>query len=592
MPIQSIHNTESLYCALSLNREIMLTIIILVSATVLIVGVLGVYTYNEIQRLNDEITKTKINEVTALSSRFALRLQYATGIMELTSQTYPMTKPPTYSNLISDDLKGIPDSADAEKRDMAKKMIDKKFDFDYVFYAVPGGDIYFLEPFSSQLKLSQLNFAFRDWYRGATSTGSTYVSEVYVSANEKHNVMAIAVPIYDDSSQTLNGIFVGALNLGALQRSLSQVNLGQNEYFLIIDHNNNVVADSRKSESDIEIRKFTLDLSEQRGADVNTVTKAIDGTDQLIAFKTLAVGTHEWSIMSIQPHHDAFASSNALRNEALGIIATVVTITSITGFFMIRKINTNMALSNQLKQTNSALGLKTEQIKQIDIQKEEFSAMVTHELKTPLVPIIGYCKMLKSKMLGELNKEQLDSIDTIDKSAKRLESLISDIMDVRKLDLNKMKFDIDDFSIDDLFEGLSASYKVLKEKGKDFTTNLPARGLTIKTDKARLRQVFDNLISNAIKFTPEQGGKIEVGATKEDGKIIFYVKDNGIGIPKDKQEHLFKKFYQIDTSERRKAGGTGLGLAISKGIVEKLNGRIWVESDAGTGSVFYIELSG
>ncbi|TBR22969.1 MAG: hypothetical protein EPO63_06525 [Candidatus Nitrosotenuis sp.] len=570
----------------------MLTIIILVSTTALIVGILCIYTNNEIQRLNDEITKTKINEVTTLSSRFALRLQYATGIMELTSQTSQMAKPPTYSNLISDNLKGIPDDADPEKREMARMMVDQKFDFDYVFYAVPNGDIYFLEPFSSQLNLSQLNFAFRDWYRGAINIGSTYVSEVYVSANEKHNVIAIAVPLYDDASQTLNGIFVGALNLGALQKSLSQMNLGPNEYFLIVDHNNNIVADSRKSASDIEIRRFTLDLSEQpQGNGANTITKAIDGTDQFVAFKTLPVGTHEWSIMSIQPYGDAFASSIALRNEAIGIIAAIVTITGTTGFFMIRKINTNILLSNLLKRINSELEVKTGQLKQVDTQKEEFSAMVTHELKTPLVPIIGYCKMLKNKMLGELNSEQLESIDTIDKNAKRLESLISDIMDVRKLDLNKMKFEIEDVSIDEFFEGLNTSYKVLREKGKDFTTSLPTRGLTIKTDKTRLRQSLDNLISNAIKFTPEKDGKIEVGAKKEDNKIIFYVKDNGIGIPKDKQANLFRKFYQIDTSERRKAGGTGLGLAISKGIVEKLNGRIWVESDGNSGSIFYIALS-
>ncbi len=575
-----------------MNREVTLTIIILISTTALIVGILCIYTNNEIKRLNDEITKTKINEVTLLSSRFALRLQYAAGIIEMTGQTFPMTKPPAYSNLISDHLKGIPADADSEKREMAKKMLDKKFDLDYIFYAMPNGDIYFLEPFYSQIKLSQLNFAFRDWYHGAISTGSTYVSEVYVSANEKHNVIGIAVPIYNNANPTLNGIFVGALNLGTLQKSLATINLGQTEYLLIVDHNNNIVADSRKSESDTEIRKFTLDLSKQsNGNDVSTITKAIDGKDMFIAFTTVPVGTHKWSIMSIQPHDDAFGSSVALKNEAIVLISIIISITSVAGFFMLRKINTNLELSNRLRRINSELELKTEQIKQVDIQKEEFSAMVTHELKTPLVPIIGYCKMLKNKMLGELNNEQLESIDTIEKSAKRLESLVNDIMDARKLDLDKMRFEIEDVSVDELFEGLNTSYKVLQQKGKEFTVNLPANGLIVKTDKTRLRQVFDNLISNAIKFTPDQNAKIEVGAYKENDKIKFYVKDNGIGIPPSKQPELFKKFYQIDTSEKRKAGGTGLGLAISKGIIEKLNGKIWVESDGKTGSTFYFELS-
>ena len=182
-----------------MNREIILIVIILVSTTALIVGMLLVYTNNEIERLDDEITKTKINEVVSLSSRFALRLQYVTGMIDMTSQTPPMSSPPTYSNLISDQLKGIPGDVDPDKREIAKKMTAEKFDLDYVFYAMPNGDIYFLEPFSSQIKLPQLNFAFRDWYRGVTSTGSTYVSEVYVSANEKHNVIAIAAPIRDNA---------------------------------------------------------------------------------------------------------------------------------------------------------------------------------------------------------------------------------------------------------------------------------------------------------------------------------------------------------------------------------------------------------
>ena len=569
----------------------MLTIMILSSASILIVGILCVYTTNEMQRLDREITKTKTNDVLAVSSRFDLRLQYVTGIIELTAQNPTMISPPIHANLISEQLKGIPEDVESEKRDEARKILDKKFDLDYVFYAMPNGDIYFLEPFSSQVNLSQLNFAFRDWYSGAISTGTTYVSEVYVSANEKHNVIAIAVPMYADSGQTLNGIFVGALNLGKVQRSLSQMNFGQNEYLLIVDHNNNIAIDSRKSESDTKIRTFHLSFNEQiTDSGANTSIEKIDGKDSLIVYKAVSVGTHKWHVISIQPYTDAFAQSITLRNETILIIAVIITIMTISGFFMIRKINANIKLSRQLKKLNSELEQKNKMIERADIQKEEFSAMITHELKTPLVPIIGYCKMLKNKMLGELNSEQLESIDTIDTNAKRLESLISDIMDVRKLDLDKMRFNMEDVSIDEFFEDLNTSYKVLGQKGKEFIANLPKKGLVIKTDKTRLRQVFDNLISNAIKFTPNQNAKIEIGAIQEDDKIIFHVKDNGIGIPKDKQSELFKKFYQIDTSERRKVGGTGLGLAISKGIIEKLNGKMWVESDGASSTTFYFVL--
>jgi signal transduction histidine kinase len=238
---------------------------------------------------------------------------------------------------------------------------------------------------------------------------------------------------------------------------------------------------------------------------------------------------------------------------------------------------------------NEKLQMQSKLLEEIDKAKEEFSAMITHELKTPLIPIIGYCKMLKTSMLGKLNDEEASAIEVIEKNAKSLETLISDILDIHKLDINKMKFRFENLSLNEFFETLDSSYrKVLKDKGIEFVTKLPVKDGLIHTDKARLRQVFDNLISNSIKFVSADKGLIEVGGYKEKDSLILYVKDNGIGIPKDKQNDLFKKFYQVDTSERRKIGGTGLGLVISKGIIEKLGGTIWAESDGKTGTTLNI----
>ena len=248
---------------------------------------------------------------------------------------------------------------------------------------------------------------------------------------------------------------------------------------------------------------------------------------------------------------------------------------------------TDATAKEQLERTDAAA--LSEKLK--GVAKDEFSAMVTHELHTPLVPILVYCKMFKTSMLGNMNEEQANAIKVIEKNAKRLETLISDIMDVRKLDLDQLKFKIDDLSLDEFFSNLDSDYReVLENKRCLFTTNLYAKNLVIKTDNLRLRQCFDNIIGNAIKFIPENKGKIEIGCIKENNNLVFYVKDNGIGILPEKQKNLFQKFYQIDTSERRSMGGTGLGLAISKGIVEKLGGTISVESDGKTGSTFFIQL--
>lgn len=567
-----------------MNREVRITVAIMISSTAILLFILGFHAISEINRLTDEIIKTKIDEVLLISSRIELRIQYVAGIMELTSKNPILTEPPIYSNLITEELKGIPEDADIEKRNVAKHMLDESFDFDYVFYVMPNGDIYFLEPFYSQLNLTRLNFAFRDWYTGAINTGSLYISEAYISDNIKHEVVAVSIPLHDDATKSFNGLWVAALNIGAIKNIPSQLNLGQNEYILIVDHNQNIVADTRETKTPTELQKTPLSIESESTGTTKTIVQEIDGKNMFVTSRTIPVGTHQWTVMSIQPYDEAFLPLSTFAQEAMISIFSIVSIMGISGFFVIRKITANIMLAKKLEDANSELS-------HIDSAKDEFSAMVTHELKTPLVPIIGYCKMLKTAMLGRLNDEQAKAVDVIEKSAKRLEMLITDIMDARKLDMEKMKFNFENLKLDGFFENIFASYKkVLDERGIDLVTKLDFNDVEVSADESRLRQVFDNLIGNAIKFLPQENGQVEIGGYEENTDIVMYVKDNGIGIPKEKQENLFKKFYQIDTSERRPIGGTGLGLAISKGIMEKMNGTIWVQSDEKTGTTFYLKL--
>ena len=155
-----------------------------------------------------------------------------------------------------------------------------------------------------------------------------------------------------------------------------------------------------------------------------------------------------------------------------------------------------------------------------------------------------------------------------------------------------MKFVIEEFPLDEFITNLDSSSKsIIEQKGIEFVIDSNnIQDLVIKSDKNRLRQIFDNLINNSAKFINKHDGKIEVSAKKEDHQILFYVKDNGIGIAKNKQKDLFKKFYQVDTSLER-SEGSGLGLAICKAITEKLGGKIWVKSKEGEGSTFYFTIS-
>ncbi|TAK16902.1 MAG: PAS domain S-box protein [Nitrosarchaeum sp.] len=257
---------------------------------------------------------------------------------------------------------------------------------------------------------------------------------------------------------------------------------------------------------------------------------------------------------------------------------------------IIKDISEIHNMQKKLKDASNTIQEQLDKLKGVNKIKDEFSAMVTHELKTPLMPIMWHCNLLKKDMAGVLNSEQLESIESIEKNAKQLELLISDIMDARKLDLNKMKFNFESISLDEFFSNLDHAYKIaLADKGISFKTRYPS-GVTIHTDKTRLRQVFDNLIGNSIKFVSQDTGIIEIVAERKDNELIISIKDNGQGIPLEKQKELFQKFYQVDTSERRKSSGTGLGLAISKGIMEGLGGSIRLESDGKTGTTIHLSL--
>lgn len=231
------------------------------------------------------------------------------------------------------------------------------------------------------------------------------------------------------------------------------------------------------------------------------------------------------------------------------------------------------------------------EIREIDNLKNEFASMVTHELKTPLTPIRGYCEMLKDKSLGDLTLEQLDCIDTIDSNAIHLEKLIGDILDAQKLDMNQMIFDKNKINVNDFLENLTKDLQPMMGKNQIQLNVLPvAEENMIFSDEQRLTQVFHNLIRNAADFVPEKSGIIDVGLTSDEDNLTFFVRDNGIGIPESKQSNIFKKFYQVDTKQTRKHGGTGLGLVVCKGIIDGLGGKIWFKSEEEKGTTFYFSL--
>lgn len=276
-------------------------------------------------------------------------------------------------------------------------------------------------------------------------------------------------------------------------------------------------------------------------------------------------------------------------------------------------------MRHSIKKYTDALTGKEKELQQIndelianDRAKEEFISMVSHELRTPLVPIKLYSEMLlRPGIIGVLNKKQKKAVETINKNMLKQEQLVEDILDVFKLDMGTLHLAKQEIEIFNLVKDIVTDLKTFTiEKQIEITYEISTQSMkTIFCDRRRIEQVFVNLIKNSIDFVPDKTGKIKVKAqevlqdvpsnstadnetksTLDSRTVVFSVEDNGIGIPNQNANNLFKKFYQIDTSVTRKHGGTGLGLAICKGIVEAHDGKIWIDKNytAGTAIRFTI----
>lgn len=561
-----------------LDKSLLKLIVILCSGGVLTIGTNVYLTNIMIDNQINEITRTKSNQVEILADDAQLRIDKVASALQTTSNLPALTTV-TNASLISNNLHGIPSSAEQEKRQIAKQLLSSYGELDYVFFLLPNGDMYFLEPFDQQVNLTLNNFAFRDYYKGLMSTHAQYLSEAYVSNNNNHLVAAIATPVYSQTNHALLGIWVGTLNLRAMDESLGTIVLGKNANIIYVDQNGHIVANSAVNDNENTTISFQQLQSYQNATDgkPKTLIEIVGGTKMFISYFPLKMFSNTWTIICVQPYDDAFATVIEAKNIMLTTTIVILIILSLSGYYVYRLIHQKTILMEKLDDA--------------DTTKEEFATMVTHELKTPLVTINGYSEMLKERgILGDLNSEQEDAINRIYASSKKLENLIGDILVAQKLDLNKMNFNKVDFDVGEFMNNIVQTYSsVIKDKQIQFK-NIITESLMIKTDKDRLSQVFDNLIRNSIDFVPSVGGEIEIGAKSKNDHIEFFVKDNGIGIPKDKQANLFKKFYQIDSSLKRQHGGTGLGLVICKGIVEGLGGKIWLESEPGKGTIVYFSM--
>jgi signal transduction histidine kinase len=248
-------------------------------------------------------------------------------------------------------------------------------------------------------------------------------------------------------------------------------------------------------------------------------------------------------------------------------------------------------LEEELRESYVKLENAFAELKENDEIKSEFISTASHELRTPITVINSYVEMFEGGMLGELTGIQREKVAIISSQIEHMIRLVEDMLDVSRLEskalkINKYLIRVDDIArkaLDDL-----SRLAGLKEQSVSLTIEgeLPE----VEGDDRRIKQVFSNLLTNAIKYTPKKG-KIDVIITDETDDIRVSIIDNGIGVAKKDQQRIFEKFYTgSGSSLTRESGRMGLGLAIAKGIIEAHEGRIWVESEVGRGSTFIFTL--
>src|ERR1044072_5764662 len=243
-------------------------------------------------------------------------------------------------------------------------------------------------------------------------------------------------------------------------------------------------------------------------------------------------------------------------------------------------------LNTKLEESNRELNQANAQLREVSAMKEEFLALTTHDLRSPLTVISGVINFFTSGRLGDMTPEQKNMVAMMERNTQNLIELVNDLLDASKLESGTMRLDLSTIELGGLIDELRQQMQPLAaEKEIALEVDVPEGLPTLRADRAKLRRGLITLVSNALKFTP-RGGRVSLSAARERERVRVSVADTGVGIPEDDLRDIFDKYAQARSRATRSEKGTGLGLYITRQLVELHGGRIEVSSEVGKGSTF------
>jgi signal transduction histidine kinase len=251
-------------------------------------------------------------------------------------------------------------------------------------------------------------------------------------------------------------------------------------------------------------------------------------------------------------------------------------------------LEAEQAARAEAESAQALLAAQNDRLRELDKLKDEFISLVSHELRTPLTSIRGYVELMQED--GGFDEDQLRYLGIVDRNSARLLDLVSDLLFLAQVDAGKLTFELRPVELELVVaECIEASQPTAQAKQIELVASTQPLPAPLQGDPTRLAQVLDNLVSNALKFTPA-GGRVDVRLSAGDGMAVLEVQDTGLGLPEDEQDQLFERFFRSSRASENAIPGTGLGLAIAKAIVERHGGRIALDSAVNVGTTVRVEL--